>query len=676
MKTTAKSRSVRGVSPRRWPCCRLRAVLAGIALALLAGSRALPAATTPPPPPQAEDLLDLSFEQLMDLSVTVTSVSKREQKLTDAAAAISVLSNDDLRRSGATTLMEALRLVPGVNVGSVNSSQWSISARGFNGLYANKLLVMIDGRAVYNPVFSGVFWDLQQTMLADVDRVEVIRGPGATLWGANAVNGVINVVTRSAKDTQGTMVYGGGGDLHQALGGARFGGRIGEHSYYRVFGSYFAEDDHLLANGRPAGDSWQGGQGGFRIDHYPVAGSHLTWQADATVSDLDDHASDAHNFNTIGRWTRELSEKSGLEFQAYYDRTHRNELTRARATSDTLDLTAQHNYELSERNDMIWGLGYRFVSTKFGQTSPLIAVRNHLSEQQLLNFFIQDAFEVLPDKLTMTAGIKIEHNDFTGFEYQPSLRAILKPQENQTVWAAVSRAVRTPSQLEGRDVFAVTTAGPVVGPGPALFVPTLVGNPNVKAEELLAYELGYRIQPLPKLSLDLAGFYNEYRNLIDFGDVTSFVPGVPVGLAETPFGNFSSGETYGGEASATWSVRDDWRLTASYSFLVAQIHGSAVTDPQGTERESPRHQITLRSGFDPTDRVSLDAQLRYVDNLRTVRSYLTADLRVSYRPNDRFEIALVGQNLLDNRHPEQGAAFFATQAEVPRGIYGKVTLRF
>ena len=268
-----------------------------------------------------DSVADFSLEEL--INVKVTSVSKKEQNLFDAATAISVISNEDIRRSGASSLPEALRLVPGLGVAAVNSSQWAITSRGHNQLYANKLLVLVDGRGIYTPNFAGVFWDLQQPMLEDVDRIEVIRGPGGTIWGANAVNGVINVTTRSAKDTQGGLIYGGGGDTLQTMGGGRYGGKLGPDTYYRAFAGYQLRDDYPLANGQPAGDNWQSGQVGFRLDHYVEADTHLTWQADATGLELGNDGSDAGNINSLGRWTREFSDRASIQAQVYYDHTFR-----------------------------------------------------------------------------------------------------------------------------------------------------------------------------------------------------------------------------------------------------------------------------------------------------------------------------------------------------------------
>ncbi len=616
---------------------------------------------------------DLSLEELMN--ETVTSVSKKEQPLFDSAAAISVLSNDDIRRSGATTLPDALRLVPGMDVASVNSAQTAVSARGFNGFYANKLLVLIDGRTVYSPLFAGVFWDQQQVMLDDVDRIEVIRGPGATIWGANAVNGVINVVTRDARDTQGGLLYAGGGNVQQTLSGARYGGQIGEHTYYRVYGLEQTRDDSLLANGTSAQDNWSSQQGGFRVDHYPTDGTHATWQSDVTTTDFANRASDAYNVNTLGRWTRDWSDRSGMELQAYYDRTHRNDFTGADSTVDTLDLTLQHRFGIGERNDVIWGLGYRFVDGKATQTNPFILIRDPSFSQQLFSAFVQDELKLVPNKLTLTAGTKLEYNDYTGFEIQPSVHLVFKPTKTQTLWAAVSRAVRTPDVVEGGSTFAPIYGAPIIGPGGGLYVPTLVGNPDVAAERLWAFELGWRIQPASRVSVDVALFYNDYQNIITVGSVPVFVPGVPVGTAEFPWSNDISGHTYGGESSVTVSPIDTWRVTAAYSLLVACMHG---TQPfaETSENSAPRNQISLRSAYDINRRTSLDGQLRYVDSIMGVPAYLTADLRLAYRPNDHIEFALVGQNLLDRSHPEQASAPFISAAEVPRSFYGKITWTF
>ena len=621
----------------------------------------------------ARALADLSLEQLMD--ETVTSVSKKEQRLGDAAAAIAVLSNDDLQRSGAHSVAEALRWVPGVNVNSVNANQWAISARGFNGLYANKLLVLVDGRAVYTPLFAGVYWDLQQSMLADLDRIEVIRGPGATVWGANAVNGVINIESRSARDTQGAYTYAGGGDVYQAFGGARYGAQIGTNTFFRVFGSYQLTADYPLATGPDNADSWQSWHGGFRLDHYADEDTHATWQADTTHTDLDHDVSHAYNLNTLGRWRRQLSDRSTVDLQGYYDRTHRDEISRARSIMDTLDLMAQHTFGLGERNDLIWGLGYRYINNQVVQNNAIVNVLDRNFDLQLVSAFLQDEIKLIPDTLTLTLGTKLEHNDFTGWEVQPSLRLMFKPAERHTLWAAISRAVRTPSEVEGLNLAAIPYGAPFVGPGGFSYVPTLVGNPNAKAEELWAYELGYRCQLASRVNLDVSTFFNDYDRALAVGPITQFIPGAP-GVAVIPFDNYHSGNTFGGEAAVTFDVTESWRVMASYSLLVASIRGAAGSDPETAEESAPRNQLQLRSSYNFSHHLSLDVQARYVDCIRYVPSYLTADVQLTYRVGTNWEFSLGGRNLLDKQHAEHGFEPLATTAEIPRSFFGKVTCRF
>ncbi len=624
------------------------------------------------PGPTGKNLGDLSLEELMN--ETVTSVSKHEQRLGDSAAAIAVLSNDEIRRSGATTIMEALRLVPAVNVSQVNASEWAVSARGFNSVFANKLLVLVDGRAIYHPLFAGVFWDMQQLMLDDLDRIEVIRGPGATVWGANAVNGVINVVSRSARETQGGLVYVGGGDQPALLGGVRYGGQVGAQTFYRVFASYRADYDFSLAGGASARDGWEGRHGGFRVDHFSAADTRLTWQADTTNVNHDHDAFTADNFNTLARWSRPFSADAGVEVQAYYDRVSRHEPARADTHSDTIDFTAQHMFGRGERHQIIWGGGYRYVTNRLAPSSPFIQVRQADSRQQLFSAFLQDEFRLLPDRLTLTAGGKLEHNDYTGWEFQPSIRAVFKPTPASTVWAAISRSVRTPNAVEGKDVLGVTAGAPFQGPDGGFYFPTIVGNADPAAEILRTYEIGYRIHASRHVSADLALFYNEYSKLIGVAGVTRFVPGVPFGLAETPFVNLQDGETYGGEISLTVSPVDRWRLTASYARIALRLRGGV--DPTAGETSSPKHQAVLHSSYDFNPRTSLEVQGRLVSEIPGVAAYTTADFRLAYRWTDKIEFSLVGRNLLQPQHPELGLQQVTVTAEVPRSFYGKATWRF
>ncbi|HUG09774.1 MAG TPA: TonB-dependent receptor [Opitutaceae bacterium] len=639
------------------------ALAVALAAALSATGRTVP----------ERNFADLSIEELMNESVT--SVSKQEQRLGDAAAAIFVLNNDDLRRSGATTVADALRLVPGLQVAAIGSSDWAISARGFSSPFANKMLVMIDGRTVYSPLFSGVYWDAQQVMFEDVDRIEVIRGPGATVWGANAVNGVISILSKSARDTQGGLIYGGGGDVQEALGGVRYGGKIGNDTWFRVYGSYQLNDGFTQANGQPVNDGWDMKKGGFRLDHYTSADGHLTWQGDAYAGDLVDRTRDLRGFNTLGRWTKRISDRSGYEVQAFFDHSARDDL-QAEASVESADLSFQHTLGIGERNDVIWGVGYRFTGAHLERSnSPAITILDSDLSLHLFSAFVQDEFKIIPDKLTFTAGTKVEHNDFTGIEVQPSARFVFKPAINQTLWAAVSRAVRTPSVSEGEEAFSFAWGAPFIGPGGGVYVPTLVGNLDFKSEEVWAYELGYRVQPSHRVSVDVAAFYNRYTQLMGH-QPTGFIPGVPVGVMTIESLNTLRGESYGSEAVLTFAATDAWRLSASYSLLLMRLHGEPVDEAEGFESNAPTHQLVLRSSYDFARHFSLDTQLRYVDNVVAVPAYATADVRLSWRPTANLELSLVGRNLLDDRHPEQASVLGAPTAEVPRGFFGKVTLRF
>ena len=644
------------------------AACAGTMLLVASGTRAADAGS-----PATTSVADLSLEDLVN--VTVTSVSKKEEKLNDAAAAIFVLTNDDLRRSGATTVADALRLVPGLQVASIDSSTWAVSARGFNSGFANKLLVMIDGRTVYSPLFSGVYWDAQQVLLDDVERIEVIRGPGATVWGANAVNGVISILTKSGRDTQGGLLYGGGGETRRALAGARYGGKIGQNTFYRAYGAYQSNDDFRQANGSRANDSWDLAKGGFRLDHYTDKDGHLTWQADGYSGHLAERTGDLNGFNTLARWTKSISERGSYEVQAFLDHTHRNDQL-AEVSLDTADVTFQHNFGWGERNDVIWGLGYRYIQAELHRAnSPAVTILEHDVPLNLFSAFIQDELKIIPSRLTFTVGTKIEHNDFTGYEVQPSARLMFKPADNQTVWTAVSRAVRTPNDNEGKEIFTFATGAPVVGPGGGLYVPTVSGDPNVKSEVLWAYELGYRIQPNHRISVDVAAFYNNYSKIIS-REVTGFVPGVPVGVMELTPVNVLEGTSHGLEAVLTFAATDDWRLAASYSYLKLDIQGGLGVDAASYNSNAPKHTVVLRSAYDFARHLSFDAQVRYVDKVTKVPGYVTADVRLAYRPTANLELSLVGQNLVDAQHPEQASQLGVPTIEVPRSFYGKIAWRF
>lgn len=637
-----------------------------LATAALATTLALPAAAQDK---NAGDLMSLDLDALANLQVT--SVSKKAQKITDAAAAIAVITNDDLRRSGVTSLPDALRLVPGLHVAQIDSSNWAITSRGLNNQFANKLLVMIDGRSVYTPLFSGVYWDVQNVLLDDVDRIEVIRGPGATVWGANAVNGVINVVTKSAKDTLGGLVYGGGGTENEIMAGARYGFKVSENTYARIYGKYDQHDDSVLTTGQRNQDAWLIGQGGFRIDRHTDDGVHCTWQGDG----YQDGLGDIGGFNTVGRYERRLSDTSSLSTQLYFDNTQRRD-NLSDNTRNTVDWTAQHNLALGERNDLIWGVGYRYTTSHTeAEPGSLITGVDANYSTQLASAFLQDEIKLIPDKLSLTLGSKLEHNDLTGFEVQPGARLAYKLSDNQTVWASVARAVRTPSEVEGHRLLNLP-----IGFVPPNNIPTLFGNEDLKSEVLWAYEIGYRIQPHKNLSVDIAAFYNVYDEFYDIlAGTPPLIPAGFVNILPRQFYNALEGETFGGEISATATPSEGLRLTASYTLLQVQMHPTmAGANDASYELIDPQQQALLRVSYDITKDWSVDAQIRYVDEISSsgIDGYTEGGVRLAWRPAQSVELAVVGQNLFNGSHREYNSGLGGATAEVQRSVHGRLTWRF
>lgn len=642
----------------------------------------------------AADLGDLPIETLLQMEVT--TVSRKTERLAETPAAITVVTHDDIVRSGATSLPEALRWVPGLEVAQVDAGQWAVSARGFNDLFANKLLVLQDGRSIYTPLFSGVFWDIQGSLMEDIDRIEVVRGPGATLWGANAVNGVINIITRAAKDTQGTLLTLGGGTEDRAFASVRYGGKIADAAYFRVYGTYGNHDDSVLQSGEDAHDSWEQGRWGFRLDWDISSENQLTLQGDAAVGTFNreigvfDPAAtnftrvvrddqDVHAGNILGRWTHTFSEDSDLRVQAYYDRTERDTVI-FDEKRDTFDIDFQHRFGIGERNDVVWGAGYRVTSDEVGN-SPTISLNPDHRTDNLFSAFIQDEIKIV-DSLKVVVGTKVEHNDYTGFEVQPSGRVHWTPVDHQSFWASISRAVRSPSRVE--DDVRLNQVIPPDGlfPGSPATVATTYGDRNFLSEELLAYEAGYRVEMHTNISLDLALFYNDYDHLRSIEPGPS--PTQPAMPGSIPFhgANELFGETYGAEASVNLHITPWWRVQPGYSLIKMDLHkraSSQDTTSEADEGKTPQQQWSLRSSMDLPHHVSLDCLVRYVDRLPalSINSYWGLDLRLAWRPKDWLELSVVGQNLIDSQHSEFAPSFIATQrTDVQRGCYGKVSFRF
>jgi len=641
--------------------------------------------------PSAEEAVQtykkMSLTELMDLDVT--SVAKQPEPYGQAPAAIQVITSEDIARSGASSLPEAMRLADNLEVAQKNSHDWAISARGFNTALGNKLLVLMDGRSVYTPLFSGVFWDVQDYLLQDIDRIEVISGPGGTLWGANAVNGVINITTKSAKDTQGLYVEGGGGSQLQYFGGARYGGTLASNVYYRVYGKYFQRDNEVFGDGKDAPDSWNMGRGGFRIDAEPSLQNTFTLQGDYYAGHegvVTGGRANVSGGDLLGRWSHTFSESSDMSLQMYYDRTHlvdpipasvAGTITLAPAGTltddlDTFDIDFQHHLHLGDWNNIVWGLGYRFTH-EVDDNAPALAFLPPTLDHNLYSAFLQDEI-TLRENLFLTLGTKIEHNDYTGVEVEPSARLQWNVTPKQMLWGAVSRAVRTPSRID-RDLSQ---------PGPSSLLVLLQGGQNFESETVIAYELGYRAQPTAKLQTSLSAFYNDYdhvRSTTTNSTLDSF--GLPFPFF---FQNNLEGHTYGFELSANYQLLDWWRLHGGYDLLKEDIRvkpGKFDINDALNETADPQQQFSIRSSMDLPKNIQFDATLRWVDELQnnngatvgTVPSYFELDARLAWRPIKSLELSVVGQNLLHDHHPEYGFPG-PTRVEISRGVYGKVSWEF
>ena len=642
---------------------------------------------------QKLDLTAIAIEDLMNL--TVTSVSRKEQRLYNSAAAVFVITQEDIRRSGVTSIPEALRMAPGLEVARIDANKWAISSRGFNGRFASKMLVLMDGRTVYTPLFSGVFWDSQDTLLDDIERIEVIRGPGATLWGANAVNGIINIITRHADDTVGGLVAAGGGTQERVFASARYGVQLGNSSSLRGYLKYLERDGlDDPQTGREGHNGWKAIRGGFRLDAAPTDNDTLTLQGDYYDERLKetyinmpgsfDYTTPVSGGNLLTRWKRTFSDTADMALQFYYDRSEMKYAV-IDEKLDTLDIDFQNRFALGAHQEIIWGAGYRFTHDRLQFPLASLTLGAKKQDNNLFSAFVQDNITMVPDLLHLVIGSKFEHNDYTGFEIQPNVRLLWTPSQKQSVWISVSRAVRTPSR--GEDALSLYMPYPPVNipplPQPLPAQLHLIGSTDLKAEELVAYELGYRMEPVERLTLDAAAFYNVYRRLDIYSqgqpvvDFTTPQPSVTIPLQ---LGNFGRAETCGVELAADLKALPWWRLKMAYTFLQLvkkeADHGAAFSDIKG---ENPQHQVSLRSATDVTKNLELDLWLRYVDELRAfdISSYVTLDARLAWRPIKDIELSLVGQNLLHEGQKEFMPQFISTQpTAVGRSVYGKVTWQF
>lgn len=638
------------------------------------------------------DLTDLSIEELMN--VEVTSVSKHAEKLSRTAAAVYVITAEDIRRSGMSSIPELLRMVPGIEVARITSGRWAVTSRGFNGSLANKLLVMIDGRSVYTPFFAGVYWDSQDLALEDIERIEVVRGPGATMWGANAVNGVINIITKNASETQETYVSERIGTEEKCLQEARFGGMIGENGHYRVYGKSFDRANYPAPDGGEAHDAWDQCRGGFRADwktsekdSFSVHGDAYSGSVQQTMnrvslsppynSPLDEEIF-ISGVSVLISWERTVSDTRSTSLQLYYDRTARTDSWITDEMVDTFDIEYQSNCVVNEHHDVMWGVGYRRIRDD-SAISETLAFDPSGRTMQLFSTFIQDRMNLSKDILSLTVGTKIEHNDFTGLEVQPNLRLVWTPGPKRTVWASVSRAIRTPSRVE-RDLTGIIAVIPDTPPIAVRFT----GIDDCVSEELTAYELGYRFMPTERLSLDAAAFYNVYRNLMILLSDEPVFSEDPVPHLELPtaFINGMCGRAYGAEIAANWDVNDRWKLALGYSWLQMRLNTSPPyvdSNDVPEDGKSPHNKLSIRSYLDMSNGFEFDTALYYVDSLPSmaIPSYIRMDVRLGWEANENLYVNVGVQNLLDSVHQEFGTASseLVAPAAVPRTIYGQVTWR-
>jgi len=617
-------------------------------------------------------LTQMSLEQLGN--VEVTTVSKEPEQVWRTPAAVYAITQEDIRRSGATSIPEALRLAPGVEVARIDADHWSVAIRGFAGQFSKNLLVLIDGRSVYTPLFSGVYWDAQNVMLEDVERIEVIRGPGGTIWGANAVNGVINIITKSAQDTQGVLAALGGGNVEQGTGDLRYGGTKAKGLHYRVYamgalrGPEFHSDDDRF-------DHWRTGQIGFRMDWRRGGKDDFTLQGDGYLAQsgeridiasftpiaeemLDDKAYISGG-NLLARWRHSMGEGSDIQIQTYFDRTNRKDLELGE-TRDTFDVDLVQRARIDGEQELTWGLGARVSPSNVIQTSDGVNFLPHQQVDSIYSGFGQYVLPLARDKLWLTAGSKLEHNNFSGVDYQPSVRLLWKPSQHQSFWTAVTRAVRTPSRVDQDVQFLIVVQAT---PPPPIFF-DIVGNPKLKAEKLIAYEMGYRTEVHRNVYVDFTTFFNTYKDLQGYGPLSLAASTTPPPLdlyILLPYENAIEGRTIGMEIAPNWEITRWWQLRGSYSFLHMDLKdqpgfndvGNLLSSYMGS---SPSHLATAQSRFNLPGHLEFDQTYRYVSGLPeySVHPYSTADARLGWRTAAGIDFAVVGQNLVRPDHPEFG----------------------
>ncbi|PID73727.1 MAG: hypothetical protein CSB33_02150 [Desulfobacterales bacterium] len=678
--------------------CVLTRMLFFIPVLILFPARPCPAAVFPS---GSADFTSFSLEELMD--VEITSVSRSPRKLKDTAAAVFVITREDIRRGGVTSIPEALRMAPGVQVARISATDWVVNIRGMNEQFSNKLLVLIDGRRVNHPNVGGVFWDMQDMALEDLDRIEIIRGPNAVLWGTDAVNGVINIITRHCRDTTGTVISLIGG-TDEAGAVVRYGKAVSKHGAYRLFAKFFNQGD--LTDGDreiaadPSRSDWRSGRAGFRSDwswnddsdRLRLQGEIFSNRFQSTETCLlfetpwyedTDRLSRASGIWASAKWTRRHGPASETDVHFSMDSSEKDILgVRTRYLDNHLEY--RHRL-LAGRHEMIWGLNGRLVfdRTDADGTKPLRFDPEN-EHQYRVGSFLQDTFSLVPDRLSLTAGAKLEYTDDHGADLQPTLRLLYSPSYRHSLWGGLSRAVRIPSRLETNGVLQESVLAPEAAGTDLPLLLVRRGNKGLKPEELIAWEVGYRFQPRPDMRMMLAGFFHAYDRLVALrydpaGYVRREVPTPHYGLP-VEYENNWSGESFGLETSLFWQPFSRLRMEAAWTFLKTRMH--CIKAPAGVSDDgkmrlfftasNPRNQVSLRSGYRLTDTIDMDVWLRYVDRIkdRDVDEYLTLDARLAWRPTPRTEVSVVGRNLLEEEHAE-----FST-LEIERSLLMKLALRF
>lgn len=640
---------------------------------------------------QGAALGDLSLEELLD--VEVTSVAKKRQSLLSAPAAVFVVTADDIRRAGVKTIPDALRMVPGMHVARVNGSRWAISARGFDGMFGNKLLVMIDGRVVYTPLFSGVFWDVQDTLLADIERIEVVRGPGGALWGSNAVNGVINIITKNSADTVGGLAAVGVGTETRMFAAARQGFALGDSGTARVFAKVLERDAGATAMGRDATDSWGALRFGLRADWQLEQGGEFTLIGDAHTGDTSTDGNypiptapyvaqsaaygDTEGGSLLARCRLKHGDGADSLVQVFWDYAAR-EIAPIDSELHTADVELQHGFAPWGAHTLMIGGGFRWVGSSY-QDNFVTRSRNPERDLRVFSAFVHDQFELVADAVTLTLGAKIEHNEFSGYEFQPDARLMWSGGGGHSLWGAVSRAARTPSMAD-TDGIITATSGP--GPGGLPLTTALYGNQSLGAEEALSFELGYRFRNENRFYLDAAAFYTEYDGILTYQAGVPIVETTPTPRITVPLHTVNAGEaySYGLELAASWQPTEYLRLSGAYTLLRIESDYGAGTisvfpPPDGT---APRHSAHLRAAWNPTDDLRLDGSIAYNGRRsgQGIPSYVRLDLRAAWRFGENTEVEIVGQNLLEDQHPEFSSTLWYGASEVERSAYFQVTQRF